>query len=264
MSVDNKVIQGLWIGEGLSLLEQLSIKSFIANGHEYHLYAYDDIKNIPEGTIVKDANEILPESKVYKGKFLTNDEVYCGFADVFRIKLLLDKGGIWVDTDVVCLKHFDFEEDYVFSSEISPYNSTEKIVGISVIKSPKDSIFLKDVYSHCLEISKNNLILSSKAWLAYINKHSLDKYIKNFDVFCKISCGETDIFTQKKSKDMYEHDDGCYSAHLWNQIINLKKEKALLEDCISIKKKILLKSILDKNKIYPDDTLYGYWQGKYL
>ncbi len=63
MSVDNKIVQGLWIGNKLSLLEQLSLKSFMANGHEYHLYIYDDVENIPEGTIWFLAKEIFMSFK---------------------------------------------------------------------------------------------------------------------------------------------------------------------------------------------------------
>ncbi len=61
----NKIIQGLWIGDRLSTMEALSIKSFLNNGHEYHLYTYSHVDNIPLGTIVKDGNEILPESEIF-------------------------------------------------------------------------------------------------------------------------------------------------------------------------------------------------------
>lgn len=40
MQASNWVIQGLWVGGSLSRLEKLSIQSFLAYGHEYHLYAY--------------------------------------------------------------------------------------------------------------------------------------------------------------------------------------------------------------------------------
>ena len=53
----NKIIQGLWIGPELSVMEQLSIASFLRNGHEYHLYVYDELKHVPSGTILKDANQ---------------------------------------------------------------------------------------------------------------------------------------------------------------------------------------------------------------
>ena len=53
------IVQSLWIGNHLSDMEIISIKSFIEHGYEYHLYCYDKIDNVPEGTIVKDGNEIL-------------------------------------------------------------------------------------------------------------------------------------------------------------------------------------------------------------
>ena len=43
------IIQSFWVGEPLSKLEQLCIQSFLDNGHEFHLYVYDDVQGIPEG-----------------------------------------------------------------------------------------------------------------------------------------------------------------------------------------------------------------------
>jgi len=62
----NKIIQGLWIGPELSVMEQLSVVSFLQNGHEYQLYVYEEPKNIPAGTVIKDANEILPSSSIFQ------------------------------------------------------------------------------------------------------------------------------------------------------------------------------------------------------
>lgn len=61
----NKIVQGLWIGDKLSLMEQLSIQSFLKNQHDYHLYVYRDVKNIPIGTTLMDGNEILPEKSIF-------------------------------------------------------------------------------------------------------------------------------------------------------------------------------------------------------
>lgn len=81
----NEIIQGLWIGPELSVMEQLSVSSFLLNGHEYHLYVYDEPKNIPVGTVIKDANEILPSSRIFQYKHYPT---YAGFANFFRYKLL--------------------------------------------------------------------------------------------------------------------------------------------------------------------------------
>src|SRR5262245_61327546 len=107
--MESRTVQGLWIGSQLSAMEQLSIASFLANGHEYHLYVYDEVRNVPSGAIVRNAEEILPADWI----FLDSRGTYCSFASMFRYKLLLDKGGWWVDTDIICLRYFEFEQPYV-------------------------------------------------------------------------------------------------------------------------------------------------------
>ena len=87
----SNIIQSLWIGDELSNMEQLSAKSFIDHGHTYHLYTYGDVKNIPEGVIVKDGNEILLESEIFRYK---NGSV-SAFSNLFRFALLYKKGGCW-------------------------------------------------------------------------------------------------------------------------------------------------------------------------
>ena len=78
------IVQSLWIGGTLSKMEVLSIKSFIENGNEYHLYTYDNVKNIPKGTIIKDGNEII--SKEYIFKYCNGS--YSAFSNLFRFCLL--------------------------------------------------------------------------------------------------------------------------------------------------------------------------------
>ena len=103
------IIQSLWIGDDLSNLEKLCVQSFLDNGHEFHLYTYSDIGGIPAGAVVKDGNEILPESDIFQ--YRTGS--YAGFADWFRYKLLLERGGWWVDMDLVCFRPFDFQQKLI-------------------------------------------------------------------------------------------------------------------------------------------------------
>src|SRR5712692_1793699 len=111
---ENRVIQGLWIGSRLSAMEELSIRSFMAHGHEYHLYTYGQVENVPEGTVLRNANEIISFEKLFKYR---DYDSYSGFSNHFRYKLLLQNGGWWADLDLICLRPFDFKAEYVFSSE---------------------------------------------------------------------------------------------------------------------------------------------------
>ena len=104
-------IQALWVGNSLSPIEQLSIKSFLALGHPYHLYTYEDIANVPEGTTIKDANKIISFSKF----FLCPHRKYTPFSDWFRWELLNKQGGYWMDTDMIALKPVIFDEEFIIS-----------------------------------------------------------------------------------------------------------------------------------------------------
>ena len=258
--MDNKVVQGLWIGDRLSLLEQLSIKSFMKNGHEYHLYVYDDVKDVPMGTIVKDANEIIPESEIYKNRYESIAYSYLGFSDYFRVKLIYDKGGFWVDTDIVCLKYFDFQEDYVFTPEQS---HVENGISSSLFKCPKNSVFLKEMHdeicSDPLEKTDEGNILH--IFPRYIKKYGFENYLKDSKLFSVFNTRNIVFITNKKSdKDFCE---GCYSVHLLRQFWSSNREHVELKKD-GFKKRAMLNSILDINKIYPESTPYGFWQRKYL
>ncbi len=99
-------IQQLWVGSELSYIERLSIRSFVAAGHPTHLYTYDPKINAPPGCVVRDAGEILPASMIFAHSEITGRSKgsLAGFADLFRWKLLFERGGLWADCDVVCLE----------------------------------------------------------------------------------------------------------------------------------------------------------------
>ena len=57
------IVQSLWVGDRLSRMEYYSIKSFLILGYTYHLYTYNKVKNVPKGTIIKDASKIMPKKE---------------------------------------------------------------------------------------------------------------------------------------------------------------------------------------------------------
>ena len=124
-------------------MERLSISSFIAHGHEYHLYAYEPIRNVPAGVMIRDAEHILPRSRAFQ---YTHHSTWSGFANFFRYKLLLEHGGWWADTDLVCERPFDFPDPYVFSSELS---LGRQMVNTGAIKVPPGSELMSYAWDIC-------------------------------------------------------------------------------------------------------------------
>ena len=169
----NKIIQGLWIGSSLSVMEQLSISSFVMNGHQYHLYVYQEPKNIPGGAVVKDASEILPSSSVFQYKQYPS---YAGFSNFFRYKLLLERGGWWADTDTICVKPFDFSEEYVFSSEI---DKGVEIINSGIIKAPPGSSVMAYAWDVCQSKNPEHLAWGEtgpRLMAEAVRNSSLDHY----------------------------------------------------------------------------------------
>lgn len=146
----------MWVGTTLSALELLTIKSFLSCGHEFHLYAYDEISTpLPEGTVLIDASEILPRENIFRYKhtnqFGHGKGSLGGFSDLFRYKLLFEKGGWWVDMDVTCLKPLNFQEEYVFRT-----HQHLQLVG-NIMKCPAGSPILKKCFDRALtEVDAEN------------------------------------------------------------------------------------------------------------
>jgi Glycosyltransferase sugar-binding region containing DXD motif/Alpha 1,4-glycosyltransferase conserved region len=233
-------MQSLWIGNSLSVMEQLSIASFLANGHEYHLYSYEDIENVPDGTVLKAADQILPESMIFKYRSYPS---YAGFSNFFRYKLLLTKGGWWVDTDLVCLRPFVFPEVYVFASERC---EGRDIPTTAVIKAPQGSEIMAFNWERC----RSCLDPSEAVWGEHgpkllggtISQFSMEPFVKDRDVFCPIAFDQWEKFIQPDETTIF--GDETYSVHLWNEMWR--------------------RGGRDKNAIYPPHSLYEQLKESFL
>lgn len=96
-------VSGLWIGSSLSPLERACVTSFLARGHQFDLFAYDEIAGVPSRCRVLDAAHVLPRERVFTHRAGVGQGSVAAFSDVFRYELLHRFGGWWVDLDVYCL-----------------------------------------------------------------------------------------------------------------------------------------------------------------
>lgn len=209
----NSVIQGLWIGAELSVMEQLSVSSFLRNGHQYHLYVYDEPRNIPAGTVVKDAAEILPPSDIfqYKGR-----PSYAGFSNFFRYKLLLERGGWWADTDTVSLKPFDFSAEYVFSSEMS---RGREVINSGIIKAPAGSRLMAYAWGVCRSKKPEELVWGEtgpRLMAAAVGNFSLEEYRQPYRVFCPLGFSDWHKVLEPDFDPAF--DEATRAIHLWNEM----------------------------------------------
>ncbi|WP_080903093.1 glycosyltransferase [Parabacteroides sp. Marseille-P3160] len=238
MSADNKIVQSLWIGNHLSVMELLCINSYIKNGHEFHLYVYDRQISIPQYAVLYDANEIIPEENI----FLDSRGSVASFADWFRYKLLYEKGGWWVDMDTVCLKPFAFEKAYCFAQEEV---GSLSIINIGYIKSPMRADYLEDCLNSINEYPSKAGIAWGTFGLSLIREvlslYDFEPYLQKPAVFCPIPYYQLDKLINDISPIISEE---AYAVHLWNEMWRLND--------------------LNKDGVYSRHSLYEWLKDLYL
>ncbi len=235
---ESRPIQGLWIGTELSALERLSVSSFLRNGHEYHLYVYNHVENIPAGTVVKDGNEILPASMIFQ---YPHRKSYAGFANFFRYKLLLEKGGWWADADMICLKPFTFGQEYTFASE---HWQDGIMVTNGVISAPASSEVMAYAWQACQTKDVEKLAWGEtgpRLLAEAVRKFSLERFQQPCPVFCPIPYQQwREVLDPNK---VWELGEETYAIHLWNEMWRQNGQ--------------------DKDQRYHPDCLYEKLRNKY-
>lgn len=227
-------INSLWIGKELSQLEIMCIQSHINVGHKYNLWCYQEL-NVPNGTIVKDANDIVPKSNIFCYQSGAGKGSYSAVSNVFRYKLLLEIGGWWCDTDVAALKPFDFDEDYVFATERTQSGCSTPTT--CVIKCPANSDIMKFCYSTSVSVDTSKLVwgqIGPSLLNSAIIKHNMSDKLKPCEYFCP-----TDWFEAKLDPAIHRAVDlsQSYAVHFWHEMWR--------------------QSSLNKNDTFDSTSLYG-------
>lgn len=212
--------------------------SHIKNGHEYHLWTYRPI-DVPEGVVVRDGNEILPESDifVYSGPKENGGGSVSAFSNLFRYKLLSDanrEGEWWCDTDVICLKPFNFMQAFVIATEAHGVPTT------SVIKCWGRPM------EYCYELAcrkDRERIVWGEIGPALLKRAVEDHNLWWFQVppstFCPIHWENAEDFFSSMAID-----EKTYAIHMWNEVWR--------------------RNDWDKDKFYRSNCLFEQLKERYL
>lgn len=217
-------IQGLWVGGALSRVEKLCISSFLAQGHDFHLYCYGKVDGVPDGVKVFDGEEILKSKYIF---FNSDRKSYAGFSNLFRYKLLRDRGGIWTDLDVVCLKPFNFTDEAVIAQEV--HDDGTIIVASCVIGCREQN---SPLMTECFERAQR--VNRSRQRFGTLGPDFLSKFVKKYErrvsikppsVFCPIPyprwsdliSGDPDL----QASVCNSISEETLAVHLWNEMWRL-------------------------------------------
>ncbi len=173
------IVNALWIGKRyLTYLEHLTMNSFLYHGAEFHLWHYKPIE-APKGVVLRDANEILPASMIFrypKEMYLDfGANSFVGFSEIFRYKVLYEVGGWWSDMDVTCLKPLDdITDDYWFR-----FHGVLSVVG-NIMKVPPKSELMRLSFEKAVKevnAEQRDWHHAIRILCYYIEQLQLSKYI---------------------------------------------------------------------------------------
>jgi hypothetical protein len=205
----------LWIGGELSTLERLAMLSHVRVGHEYHLWVYEPIR-VPRGVIVEDASRILGRASIFRYETGPGKGSVSAFSNVFRYRLLFECGGWWCDTDLVALKRFDFETDYVFASQVNVDGTVSAASGI--IKAPRRSALMERCFEYASAVDRKTLewgVIGPKLVEREIKAHDLERYIQPPGTFCPAHWFEAELYPPLHVRPLGPES---YAVHLWHEM----------------------------------------------
>ena len=214
MSQQLEPIQSLWVGSTLSKLERMCIQSYLNQGHLFYLYVYDYAGEVPEGVKVRDADSVVSSNKIEQFQNLAN------FSDYFRYNLLLRNGGYWVDLDNFCLRPYDFQVPYVFSSQRPGPKSNDSEINAGVIKVPANS----EIMTFCVK-QVEMMDTKTNHWsqigpgllMDAYHRFGLERYLRTYWTFCPLDYFGAPANVISPSHGDYQFPKETYSVHLWNE-----------------------------------------------
>src|SRR5262245_26603865 len=211
-------VQSLWIGPRLTAMERLAVQSFLDHGHAYHLYCYDVVDGVPPGATILNGREILPEDEIfgYADGFAKGS--VAAFSNLFRYKLLLDRGGWWVDADVVCLRPFDIADERLWASEkLDPPGGL--IVSTSVIKAPPRDALMAWAWNTCRQMDRTSITfgqIGPRLLQAGVDALRVHAFMRPHTLFSPIA--SFDWRTLLDGSRVAAIPADAYGVHLWNQM----------------------------------------------
>ncbi len=218
MGVRRTEFSSFWHGGELPPHCRACLKSFIDHGHSFTLYCYREME-VPAGIQLRDAAEILPATGIFYYEQGPGKGSIGAFANTFRYKLLADRGGWWVDVDVLCMSDNVPEQDIAFGWE------SEEVLGNAILKLPIGHPLSEQLFRSAMEIASQRG--SKLEWgetgprllLRLVSEGGLLSLASAASVFYPIRWTEAHLMLLPEHRErLLERTTNCTFLHLWNEV----------------------------------------------
>jgi mannosyltransferase OCH1-like enzyme len=217
-----KVVNGFWYGPELGELEKLCIDSWIKNGYEFYLWVYDLDIEVPDKVVIANANHIVSFTEYFTYSEGHSRGTPVAFSNLFRAQLLYQRGGLYIDLDVLCLKPYEFNEQFVFSEQMD--SGWDYHVATCILYSENKGERIFEDWSDWIITKKNKTIthgdLGPNLFTKLITLYNLKEYVLPKEYFCPVDW--------QSYKDILEYKPDSYGLHLYRSLWNQKDLKKLI------------------------------------
>jgi hypothetical protein len=243
----------LWHGSPLSIFEELSMLSFVRRGHDVEIYSYDELE-VPNGVTLCDANEILRSEEVFSYDDGLAKGSFSAFSNLFRFKMLLEKGGIWSDPDVLCLRALHDLPD----ASVGRVGSKDYVNG-AVLKFAKGNAICKELYERTRELNRRIALGQTGSLIRdAVMKHGTSITVLPSTAFYPITWHQTwMLLDPDETANCEALASSSLCVHWWNTAITM--EIGLPKDALPPEGSYLYKAaetILERARLraWPRDT----------
>jgi hypothetical protein len=203
----------LWVGDPLSKVEQTALASFIYYGHSFTLFVYDMDMKVPNGVIREDANQIIPESEIFKVQ-----NSYGPFADMFRYTMIKKTGLTWTDTDSICLR-----SDWDFGDYLFGFEEDDRLAN-GILRMPQDSDLINFLIKNSVNYDKTKIVWSEIGPLLVTKgakRFDVLKYAQPPEVFYPVHFWQwKKIWNRNYLQEVLDKCQDAHTLQIWNQFLN--------------------------------------------
>lgn len=214
------IVNGFWYGEEIDELSIYCIQSWIKKGFKFHLWSYS--KTQVEGAVSKNAALILKKDQyfTYNGGHSAGSPV--AFSNLFRAELLYQKGGLYVDLDMLCINAFNFsDKKFVFAKQghnamdwlESKYGKRLSVATSIIYSKNKGEKIFKEWINNINELRKNEIRhgdLGPDLFTKLIIENKLEKYLYKKEYFCPADFYNFPL--------LLEHKYNSWTVHLYSSM----------------------------------------------
>lgn len=147
-TADREAIRAFWHGSPLDPYQVLCLRSFVDRQYTVEIFTYDPGFEVPQGIVLRDANEIWPTDCVWKYQSGFGAGSPALHANLFRYAMLHRLGGWWIDLDVVLLRTAIPQTPFYFARE------SGGIIAIGTLKGSSGHGLFEACLDECVRVGE--------------------------------------------------------------------------------------------------------------